>query len=134
MVAEASVGELFIGGGPPRLLLAALFLGYIIIACWIKPEWAPAAPADEVNVPLAKKMAMLKGLIMPGILGGSVMGSIYTGIATPSEAAGILDNAPENLARWLKNPQAVKPGSLIPNLSLADDDITALVAYLQSLK
>ena len=89
MVAEASVGELFIGGVLPGLLLAALFLGYIIIACWIKPEWAPAAPAEEVNVPLAKKMALLKGLIMPGILGASVLGSIYTGVATPSEAAGI---------------------------------------------
>jgi cytochrome c oxidase subunit 2 len=49
-------------------------------------------------------------------------------------AAGILDKAPDNLARWLKNPQAVKPGSLMPNLGLPDDDITALVAYLQSLK
>ena len=48
MVAEASVGELFIGGVLPGLLLAALFLGYIIIACWIKPEWAPAAPAEHI--------------------------------------------------------------------------------------
>jgi tripartite ATP-independent transporter DctM subunit len=89
MVAEASVGELFIGGILPGLLLAALFLGYIIIACWIKPEWAPAAPDEEVNVPLIKKLAMLRGLIMPGILGAAVLGSIYTGVATPSEAAGI---------------------------------------------
>jgi cytochrome c oxidase subunit 2 len=49
-------------------------------------------------------------------------------------AAGLLDNTPDHLARWLKNPQAVKPGSLMPNLALPDDDITALVTYLQSLK
>ena len=89
MVAEASVSELFLGGVLPGLLLAVLFLAYIIIACWIKPEWAPAAPAEERNIPLTQKLAMLKGLIMPGLLGASVLGSIYTGVATPSEAAGI---------------------------------------------
>jgi cytochrome c oxidase subunit 2 len=40
----------------------------------------------------------------------------------------------ENLARWLRNPQAVKPGNLMPNLNLSDQDIAALVAYLESLK
>ena len=89
MTAEASVGELFVGGILPGLLLAFLFLCYIVIACWLKPEMAPAAPPEELNVPLEKKLAMLKGLIMPGILAVVVLGSIYTGIATPSEAAGI---------------------------------------------
>jgi cytochrome c oxidase subunit II len=49
-------------------------------------------------------------------------------------AAGVLDNTTENLARWLKNPQAVKPGSLMPNLGLRESDMTALIAYLQSLQ
>ncbi len=89
MMAGASVGELFIGGIIPGLLLAALFTGYIIIACWIKPEMAPAASVEERSVPLRQKVAMLKGLIMPGILAFAVLGSIYTGVATPSEAAGV---------------------------------------------
>jgi cytochrome c oxidase subunit II len=39
-----------------------------------------------------------------------------------------------NLKRWLRNPQAVKPGNLMPNLNLSDADIEALAAYLQSLR
>jgi cytochrome c oxidase subunit 2 len=54
--------------------------------------------------------------------------------ARRSIAANTLTNTPENLARWLRNPQAVKPGNLMPNLNLSDQDIQALVAYLGSLK
>jgi cytochrome c oxidase subunit II len=49
-------------------------------------------------------------------------------------AANTLPNTPENLALWLRNPQAVKPGNLMPNLNLSDQDVAALVAYLQSLR
>ncbi len=49
-------------------------------------------------------------------------------------AAGMMPNSPENLARWLKNPPGVKPGSLMPNLNLNDETVQALVAYLGSLK
>jgi tripartite ATP-independent transporter DctM subunit len=89
MMAGASVGELFIGGIFPGLLLAVLFTAYIVIACWLKPEMAPAASEEERHIPLREKLALLKGLIMPGILAVVVLGSIYTGVATPSEAAGI---------------------------------------------
>ncbi len=89
MMAGASVGELFIGGIFPGLLLAFLFMGYIVIACWLKPEMAPAASEEERGIPLREKLAMLKGLILPAILAMAVLGSIYTGVATPSEAAGI---------------------------------------------
>ena len=51
-----------------------------------------------------------------------------------SIAANSLPNTPEGLRRWLHNPQEVKPGALMPNLNLNDQDIDALVAYLQSLK
>jgi cytochrome c oxidase subunit 2 len=49
-------------------------------------------------------------------------------------AGGVLTNTPENLAKWLQNPQAVKPGSDMPNLGLSPSDIQILVAYLESLK
>jgi len=89
MTAGTSVGELFIAGIIPGLLLGALFIAYIMIATWLKPEMAPAAPEEERNIPLRQKLALLKGLIMPGILAVTVLGSIYAGVATPSEAAGI---------------------------------------------
>lgn len=51
-----------------------------------------------------------------------------------SLAAGMLANTPENLARWLRDPQAVKPGALMPRLNLSDGDIEALTAFLYSLE
>lgn len=49
-------------------------------------------------------------------------------------AAGLIENNAENLAAWLKNPQEVKAGTLMPNLFLSDDQIDSYVAYLQSLQ
>ncbi len=49
-------------------------------------------------------------------------------------AAGVLDNTPENLATWIKEPQSVKPGSKMVVPALTDDEVKALVAYLQGLK
>lgn len=53
-------------------------------------------------------------------------------------AAGVLENTPENLARWLRDPQEVKPGNYMPTLWRADDpqrdeEVEAIVAYLESL-
>jgi cytochrome c oxidase subunit II len=45
-----------------------------------------------------------------------------------------LDNTPENVALWLKDPPAIKPGSKMPNYNLTDEQINQLVAYLESLK
>jgi cytochrome c oxidase subunit 2 len=48
--------------------------------------------------------------------------------------AGVLENTPENLARWLTNPQDVKPGVHMPNMNLTPDQVNALVAYLEASK
>ena len=49
-------------------------------------------------------------------------------------ASGIMDRTDENLAKWLKDPPAIKPGSRMPSYNLTDQEINGLVAYLQSLK
>ena len=49
-------------------------------------------------------------------------------------AAGALTNTPDNLARWLRDPDAVKPGAHMPNLDLSSGQIKELVAYLEGLK
>ena len=49
-------------------------------------------------------------------------------------AAGVLDNTPENLAAWLRDPDQFKPGSNMPNFRLRDNEIRALVAYLETQK
>jgi cytochrome c oxidase subunit 2 len=49
-------------------------------------------------------------------------------------AAELLPNTPQNMAKWLHDPPALKPGSLMPNLNLKPEQIADLVAYLESLK
>jgi cytochrome c oxidase subunit 2 len=49
-------------------------------------------------------------------------------------AAGVLENTPANMARWLKNPQAIKPGSYMPNFNLTDAEVKAITAYLEASK
>ncbi len=49
-------------------------------------------------------------------------------------AAGILKSSPEDLAKWLRDPPAVKPGALMPKLPLTDEQVTTLVSYLGALK
>lgn len=89
MLTNTSIGELFIAGVLPGLVLAALFTAYIFLAALIKPEWAPPAPLAERNIPLSRKVWMLRELILPALLAAGVLGSIYAGVATPTEAGAL---------------------------------------------
>ena len=57
--------------------------------CWRFPDSAPLASREERNIPLRKKLVVLKELVGPIALATVVLGSMYTGVATPSEAAGV---------------------------------------------
>jgi tripartite ATP-independent transporter DctM subunit len=89
LTAGVSVGQLYMAGVVPGLLLAGLFTAYIMIRCYLQPRLAPAASIAERNIPLAEKFALLRGLILPGLVAFSVLGSLYLGLATPTEAAGV---------------------------------------------
>ena len=89
LFAAESVGKLFMGGVFPGLILAGLFSFYIIIRAWLQPEAAPALSSEERTMPLRQKLGRLKSLILPVLLIIAVMGSIFAGVATPSEAAGV---------------------------------------------
>ena len=89
MTAGCSVGELFLAGVLPGMLLGALFISYVIYRVWRRPDAAPIVPEEERNLPLREKLAALKQLILPGLIATGVLGSIYAGVATPSEAAGV---------------------------------------------
>jgi len=49
-------------------------------------------------------------------------------------ASGAAENTPENLRVWLKDPDAIKPGSLMPAMKMTDPELDALVGYMQSLR
>lgn len=93
MASEAtlSVGKLFAGAVFPGLILSTLYLGYIIIRCIIDPTLGPALSKEEKGqVTNAQIFRMvMKSLVPPAILIAGVLGSIFSGIATPTEASGV---------------------------------------------
>lgn len=89
-VAGVSVGKLFMGGVLPGLLLAGLFIAYIAIRSLIQKDIAPALHEKERReITWGQKIASLKSIILPALLIIGVLGSIFKGIATPTEAAAI---------------------------------------------
>jgi cytochrome c oxidase subunit 2 len=63
------------------------------------------------------------------------VGPDLTHLATRGQiCAGMLDNTPDNLRRWLHNPQEVKPGVLMPNFEFTDQQVNQLTAYLETLR
>jgi tripartite ATP-independent transporter DctM subunit len=89
--AATSVGKLFAGAVIPGLILSGLYITYILIRCWLKPADGPAISKEErqsvSNFQLTKMV--LKSMVPPVILVVGVLGSIFAGIATPTEAAGV---------------------------------------------
>jgi len=88
--AGLSVGKLFMAAFFPGFLLSALYMGYIAIRCWVSPKLAPTVPAEERSVPLLRKTSLLLTSLLPlVILIVGVLGSIFLGIATPTEASAV---------------------------------------------
>ena len=90
-VLNVSVGNLFISAVLPGITLVALYIIYIYIVTLIKPKYTPQMP-DEIVKEFKKKTSMKKiinAFFLPFILIFAVLGSIFLGIASPTEAAGI---------------------------------------------
>jgi len=88
--AQISVGKLFFGAFIPGFVLSVLYIAYIGFRSLIQPEVAPAVPLEERKMPLKRKFIMLlTALVPPTLLVMAVLGTIFTGIAPPTEAAGI---------------------------------------------
>ena len=88
VIAQQSVGELFIGAVIPGLILSGLYILYVSIATNIKPEWGPPLPKEE-RVDTREKIRLLSNMFAPLVLVCLVLGIIFAGIATPVEAAGV---------------------------------------------
>ncbi|MBI3371257.1 MAG: TRAP transporter large permease subunit [Betaproteobacteria bacterium] len=89
LTAGVSIGQLYMAGVVPGLLLAGLYIVYIIVRCHLQPGIAPAATEEELSISLGEKLALLKELVLPSLVAFSVLGSLYYGWATPTEAAGV---------------------------------------------
>ncbi len=82
-----SVGDLFLGAVFPGMLLAGLYIVYILGYAWLRPDVAPAAVHDDID--WAAIRALFVAILPPAFLILAVLGSIFFGIATPTEAAGV---------------------------------------------
>ena len=82
-----SVGDLFLGAVFPGVLLGGLYIVYLLVIGWFKPGHAPAVRAEPMTLRAAWDLAL--AVVPAGLLILAVLGSIFFGLATPTEAAGV---------------------------------------------
>src|SRR5699024_2868503 len=87
-ITGVSVSSLFAGGLSAGILLTLLFVAYILFKAYTKEDVAPALKKEE-RATLQEKFASLKSIFLPILLILVVLGSIFTGISTPTEGAGV---------------------------------------------
>jgi len=90
-MAEMSVGKLFMAAFIPGFMLSGLYVTYILIRARVSPNVAPLAPAEtRRGVSLGRKFRLLLTSVLPvAAIALAVLGTIFMGIATPTEAAGV---------------------------------------------
>ena len=88
--AGLSIGQMFMGAIFPGLLLSGLYIAYILIRTWLNPSMGPSIPAEELTpFSLEKVLRLMKALVPPVLLILAVLGTIFSGIAPPTEAAAV---------------------------------------------
>ena len=85
------VGDLFMGAVLPGFVLVGLYILYILIVAFIKPGWAPPIPKEELAAltPTIMLKKVCRAMFPPLFLMMAVLGSIFAGVASPTEAAGV---------------------------------------------
>ena len=90
-IMNVPIGDLFVAAIIPGLILVSLYMLYVLIVARIKPEWAPPIAQETLDKITRKELLTMvgKALIPPLTLMISVLGSIFAGIASPTEAASV---------------------------------------------
>jgi cytochrome c oxidase subunit 2 len=106
---------------------------------WLSIQQQPAVQPTDADAVEGAQMFQSRGCAGCHTINGTAaqarVGPNLTHFATRTTLAGsILERTPANVRLWLKDPPAVKPGSIMPNLGLNDHELDVLVAYLQSLQ
>ena len=85
LITDTSVPELYLAGIIPGLILSSLFIFIILVACLVRRDWG----GTKIETSWADRIRVLPDLVPPILLFAVVVGSIYAGIATPTEAASV---------------------------------------------
>ncbi len=106
---------------------------------WLAAQQQPAVQPTDGPAMEGAAVFLAKGCTSCHTIQGTpavgAIGPNLTHFASRGTFAGsVFERTDENLHTWLKDPPKAKPGSIMPNLGLNDDEISKLVAYLQSLK
>jgi tripartite ATP-independent transporter DctM subunit len=101
-IMNISVGDLFMGAVMPGLLLVVLYLVYIVIFGLVRPDSAPPIPAEELSAISRAELTrrVMRSLVPPLLLMLAVLGSIFAGIASPTEAAAVGASVALLLVAW----------------------------------
>ncbi len=89
LAAQVSITKLFAASAVPGLLLASLFIAYILVRVRLNPAMAPIYDIPETGLPFFNRLKFLTGAVLPAVLITVVLGLIYGGIATVTESAAV---------------------------------------------
>ncbi|WP_372054448.1 TRAP transporter large permease subunit [Tistrella mobilis] len=89
LAAQVSITKLFAASAVPGLLLASLFIAYVLVRVRLNPSLAPIYDIPETGLPFVQRLRFLNGAVLPAVLIMAVLGVIYSGVATVTEAAAI---------------------------------------------
>ncbi len=87
MTANVSIGDLFTAAIIPGLILVFMYISYVLIRCYLNPAMGPPAPQSELAMTTQDKLRSVGHILLPLTIVGWVLGSIYGGIASVTEAA-----------------------------------------------
>ena len=89
MIARQPVGQLWLAGVIPGLMMATMFIIYIYVRCRIQPELGPVLPPEERNVPMAEKLRLLRAGLLPLVIFAVMMVPFVKGYTSLVESSAI---------------------------------------------
>jgi cytochrome c oxidase subunit 2 len=101
----------------------------------LRPAVRPAGAEAIKGLALFEQTSCMSCHAIDGTAADARVGPDLTHFASRRQlGAGIVDNTPENLRRWLADPQQIKPGAKMPDFKFTDGQVSQLVAYFETLK
>ncbi len=89
MIARQPVGKLWLAGAVPGLMMAVLFIIYIVVRCKLQPNLGPTVSKEELNMSLAEKLTLLRAGIIPFLIFFSMTGLFIMGITSLVESSAV---------------------------------------------
>ncbi|MEQ5835980.1 TRAP transporter large permease subunit [Marinobacter sp. NFXS9] len=87
LIASVSIADLFTAAITPALLLMGCYIAYVLVRCLRDPELGPPLTDEDRQENFSSRGQALKAIVVPGLIAGMVLGSIYGGVASVTEAA-----------------------------------------------